>query len=319
MLGQSKSKAKPPPTLWLSYPSNATDHSSSPKYSPTVITVSRNSTLQPIPQRLTSMAKCSTYSHPLYGLAHHLAALTSVSSTSMSQKCPSNYDAHLAVTHTTTNSSTKNYPSSLPPPSTIDHTLVADSTSHATLYDAILISRDKLFFIAYRFRTTLRPTYALIQVDLDESLDSAHTTGIYYCHFLSEPKCDADLPEQHRRWWPLWHKYRKATYGEIEFLDRIEFPPPRIPDSTNYIAWADSLSLSSPASVLHGPFNFLDLGNAPDRARTPSLRQFVDASLWSSLATQCAARGINPPSLAPASNAPHHATRHLKRKRKHTS
>jgi hypothetical protein len=179
-------------------------------------------------------------------------------------------------------------------PIEIDSDLVSCESDPSTLHESILSSTDKLFFIAYRFQTALRPRFAAVQVDLDHK---PSTPGSYYCHFLCQPSSDKDLPEQSRRWWPIWHRYRTAPDGVIEYLERVEFKPSTIPDSSKYIAWADTIPLNDPSHALLGPFDFLNPNEATDRSRTPSFRQFIDPQHWARLRNICLARGILPPAL----------------------
>ena len=195
-----------------------------------------------------------------------------------------------------------------------DPSLTLPNTDLTALHTSILASKDRLFFIAYRFSRALRPQYALVTVDLEQPFDI--TTGTYYCHFLAAPTCDKQLPEQDRRWWPLWHKYRTAQDGVIEYQERIEFHPTITPDPTRYIAWADSVCLANPDSFLSGPFNFTEPSEATDRSRTPSYRQFVHTTHWLALREQCLSRGVIPPTLAASTKAPRpNSTRRSKRKR----
>jgi hypothetical protein len=201
-------------------------------------------------------------------------------------------------------------------PTTLDPTLVTTHSDPSALHSAILASTDRLFFIAYRFENVLRPRYSLVQLDSDRITSTPPPDSTYYCHFLSAPTADLTLAEQDRRWWPLWHRYRTATDGIIEYLERVEFKPETLPLSSKYIAWADNIPLQDPAHYLNGPFNFVTPSDATDRSRTPTFRQFVSPSLWSNLRNQCLARGVIPPSLQATTKAP---LRRSQRKRNQTS
>jgi hypothetical protein len=194
-------------------------------------------------------------------------------------------------------------------PTTIDPTLITTYPNPAALHNAILASADRLFFIAYRHQGALRPKYSLVQVDQTRLPQSPPTDGTYYCHFLTAPSSDATLPEQDRRWWPIWHRYRTAADGVIEYLERVEFKPTVTPTASKYIAWADTIPLLDNAHYLHGPFDFIAPQDATDRTRTPSFRQFVPTDLWTDLRNQCLARGVLPPTLSSTAKAPNRRSR----------
>ena len=104
---------------------------------------------------------------------------------------------------------------------------------------------------------------------------------------------------------PLYH----FPNGIIEYGQRIEFPPSRTPNASQFIAWADIINLSDPAFLLLGPFNFIKPSAAPDLSRTPTYRQFISADLWTQLKLLCAPRGIIPPALLATTKAPRASNR----------
>ena len=194
----------------------------------------------------------------------------------------------------------------------LDPSLTSTTTPDA-LHSSILDSTDKLFFIAYRFQTALRPKFAAIQVDLEQTTSANLPSGHYYCHFLSSPSADSTLPEQHRRWWPIWHQCTTNPEGIIQCGTQVEFSPATNPPANKYIAWADTINLSDPGSLLAGPFNFIDPQAATDKSRTPSHRQFIPIFRWTELKSLCLKRGVIAPALQPTTRSPS-ARRRLKRK-----
>ena len=185
--------------------------------------------------------------------------------------------------------------------------------SISDLHTAISSSIDKLFFIAYRFQSALRPIYALVQVDTAQTKSDASTTGVYHCHFFAAPSADRTLPEHLRRWWPLWHRYTTGDDGVIDYHERVEFSPSTTPNPLKCIAWADSIPLHDPAFFLQGPFDFIPPADASDRSRTPSFRQYLPLTRWELLHKQCNVRGIIPPTLTPSNSR---TSTHLRRKRR---
>ena len=269
-----------PPSLWPCSPTDGPDQRF------------LNINVPPLPIALRRPLGCESYNHYFFDSSLQSTPPSSSASPTPASPLQDTNPAH------DPNPTFEPDASLLPPPN--------------NLHSAILSSSDKLFFIAYRTPQALRPNYALVQVDLSHSDTTASSTGTYYCHFLCPPSADKTLPVQHCRWWPIWHRYTTGKDGIIDYHERVEFKPNVTPDSSRYIAWADSISLSNPSSYLQGPFDFLDPATAADRSRTPSFRQFVPLTLWELLQHQCAARGIIPPALLPTNKAP---TRRSRRKR----
>ena len=181
-----------------------------------------------------------------------------------------------------------------------DPPLPASFATGASLFAAITLSVDRLFFVSYRPAGTLRPRWYLVHVDLPQSLlasTSCATDGRYYCHFLGCHPDDTSLPDPCRRWWLLWHRFTTSSDDVIEFGDRVLFNPVTTPDSASYCAWADVLLLLDPAACLFGPFSFADPSSNPP-GRTSSFRQMLPFHLWASLTATCLSLGILPPILS---------------------
>ena len=186
--------------------------------------------------------------------------------------------------------------------------------SAATLLTAVLASRDKLFFVAYRAPGTLRPRWSLVQIDIscskrDPDSQAYATTGYYFAHFFRRHPDDASLSNRHARWWPQWHRYSTHD-GIIEYGPCILHRPPHLPDPTRFIAWSDTIDFTDPSVALVGPFDFI----------TPpqGLRHHVPDALWDTLALRCNAAGVTPPSLSTDSYHPSTGARRSTRKRQKT-
>ena len=130
------------------------------------------------------------------------------------------------------------------------HHLWRPTSDPQQLYHRINTSTDRLFFIAYRNAGTLRPIWALIQVDLAQTHEpnaqcNPETDGKYYVHFLSKPIADQKLSGPSSRWWPRWHHYTTSDRDGITFGQQVEIQPNRTPCSRRYVAWADIVTLTN--------------------------------------------------------------------------
>ena len=132
---------------------------------------------------------------------------------------------------------------------------------------------------------------------IDPRSNDCASHGRYYCHFFGVHPDDISLPNPVARWWPLWHSFKHSSDGLIDYGPRILFPPTTVPDSTKYIAWADTIPLLDPSVCLFGPFSFSDTSANPS-GRTSTFRQFLPFPLWAALTSICVSRGIIPPVLS---------------------
>ena len=183
-------------------------------------------------------------------------------------------------------------PTTASPPATPQPTIPAspsvtpnsDLLSGPALYDAILKSHDRLFFIRYRSAGTTSPSLQLVQVNLDassrcaETLSHLHDT-IYYADFLTRPLADLSKPFDQSRWRLIWHEYTVDTNGAIVYSSkRREFPPNKVPDPNKYITWCDFPRLDDPDIYLLGPFDFTEPGLTP--TGLPKSREHIPPAVW---------------------------------------
>ena len=151
----------------------------------------------------------------------------------------------------------------------------------ATLHKSLLHS-DGLFFIQYTPEDTLKQSWFLVQINMDETckLDmEPPTTGDYHVTFLSCHPSDNHLCDDISPWWPLWYEYVLDTnnipvYGVIILL---EFN--RKPDIKKCILWTDSVHLSDPSYYIHGLFNFESRSNIIKPNQCIALRDWEFFSL----------------------------------------
>lgn len=111
------------------------------------------------------------------------------------------------------------------------------------LYDRIVKSRDKLFFIAldnpeyYKDekkdnqsgKTATKSKWHLVRVDLDtcRTLDETkdcEKNGMYYVEFFSKASSDKALPDDSSRWWLQWHEYNRQK-GQLVMGKAKEINP----------------------------------------------------------------------------------------------
>ena len=114
----------------------------------------------------------------------------------------------------------------------VTHPQIPPTSSHPSplqsLYEQILTSHHKLFFIKFTPANTLRSRWYLIQVDIasteEQQLNPTHTNK-YWCifhakHFSNNKKSDHKKSDKTGRWWPLWHKY---TFDETHYSGYISY------------------------------------------------------------------------------------------------
>jgi hypothetical protein len=171
-----------------------------------------------------------------------------------------------------------------------------------SLARAIERSRDKLFFASFRPEGTLRARWYLVGVDpsqtemIKEQHGDPTQSGIYYVHFFARHPADSDETDPTARWWPEWREYSTGDDGVIDYGSRVLFPPTRVPNADQFIAWADVVNLNDHSVCLIGPFDFVEPCDN-HAGRSPSYRQYVPNELWAQLAELCVSNGILPPCL----------------------
>jgi hypothetical protein len=182
-------------------------------------------------------------------------------------------------------------------------TAVPSSTEQ--LYESIVESTDRMFFIRYLPEGTLRPRWYLVAVDLDCSLrdpnsSNCRTTGQFYVHFFCRHPTDRSSSDACARWWPEWHRYtRDPADDTLLYGDQVLFRPNQTPDPDKYIAWSDVVPLADPSVSLLGPFDLVASAPYGSAVTTrQSTRQWVPTALWHELCSICASRGILLPSIS---------------------
>jgi len=135
----------------------------------------------------------------------------------------------------------------------------------------------------------------LIQICLDATSElepNYLATSRYYAYFLAKHKDDATLSDEHSRWWPDWYRYTTdSVSGNIIFGDRILFRPNISPDPSEYIQWADTVSLAESSTLLVGPFDFEEI------SQTNRTRCKVHQTYWKRAVEICTDKNIIPPTL----------------------
>jgi hypothetical protein len=184
--------------------------------------------------------------------------------------------------------------------------LGSHSDSASALYDRIVSSADRMFFIQYLPEGTLRPRWYLVAVNLESSLlepasSACCSSGTYCVDFYCRHPDDRALSDACARWWREWHRYSTdPADGTILFGDQVLIRPGQSPNPDQYVSWSDCVPLLDPTVALLGPFDLVasvPFASAPPRRSSPS-RQWVPPFLWQQLCAICAAQGILLPSVS---------------------
>jgi hypothetical protein len=202
--------------------------------------------------------------------------------------------------------------------------LSGHSDSAGELYDRIVSSADRMFFIRYLPEGTLRPRWYLVAVNLESSLlepasSACRSSGTYCVDFYCRHPDDRALSDACARWWREWHRYSTdPADGTILFGDQVLIRPGQSPNPDKYVSWSDCVPLLDPAVALLGPFDLVasvPFAPSPPRRSSPS-RQWVPPVLWQQLCSICAAQGILLPSVSAQPVIRSHWTKTKKRKRR---
>ena len=176
--------------------------------------------------------------------------------------------------------------------------------SPSLLYDSIVASTDRMFFIRYLPEGTLRPRWYLVSVNLEHSLANPSTadcrsSGTFLVDFFCRHPDDRSSSDACARWWREWHHYSTdPTDGTILFGDQVLFRPNHTPDPTLYTSWSDVVPLADSSVALLGPFDLLSSAPHSAPAARRLSRQWAPLSLWQHLCSICAGLGILPPSVS---------------------
>jgi hypothetical protein len=181
----------------------------------------------------------------------------------------------------------------------------APDRSPSQLYDAIVASTDRMFFIQYLPEGILRPRWYLVAVNLDSSLldpasATCHTSGTYVVDFFCRHPADRSSSDASARWWREWHRYSThPTDGSIIFGDQVLFRPNHRPSTDQYTTWSDIVPLANSSVALIGLFDLVSLAPFSFEGITPrASRQWVPFIFWQQLCSLCACHGILLPSIS---------------------
>ena len=163
--------------------------------------------------------------------------------------------------------------------------------NNMSLYESIVASDDKLFFIKYTPAYEVRPRWFLVQVDLSQS-DTQDNSTTYFCTFFQRHPKDKVFSDNFSRWWPewrelLWNKSNTSySYGK-SFVCSPHYQT----DLNKYGKYSTDIDFKGPSAILTGPFNF---ERHPDGTGG---KFYVPQEAWVSLALRCQALSITPPKL----------------------
>ena len=134
-------------------------------------------------------------------------------------------------------------------------------------------STDKLFFIQYVPAGTLRPRWYVVQVNDEESRDTAER-GIFLCEFLQRHTSDKEKSDSRSRWWLDW---RELTWDKAktvyDYGRRILLSPRLKPDLQKYGKFSDNIQLLDEDVYLAGPFDFCKEGSQHTRTFNNTRRE----------------------------------------------
>jgi hypothetical protein len=228
-------------------------------------------------------------------------------------------------------------PRSIPPPASVPSISLAPDTdnpdpfasppisvvppSAAQLYDRIVASTDRMFFIQYLPEGTLRPRWYLVAVNLDCSQHqpasaTCRHSGIYAVDFYCRHPDDRTSSDACARWWREWHRYSlDPNDATIIFGDQVLFRPNQNPSADTYITWSDVVPLADPSVALLGPFDLASSTPFSSDVCRRSSRQWVPLAIWQQLCCLCSSRGILLPSVSAQPVVRSRWTKAKKRKR----
>ena len=124
------------------------------------------------------------------------------------------------------------------------------------IHDAIVASKDKLFFIKYRGANTLRPRWYLVQVRLENN--STPANGEYFVDFFRKHPDDTQKKDDMSRFWPDWYEIvwfdkEKTCY---DYGSPILVRPNCTPRRRDVTRFSDTIDFKGENTLLVGPFNF---------------------------------------------------------------
>lgn len=155
-----------------------------------------------------------------------------------------------------------------------------------TLYNQIVKSTYKLFFVSYTPADTMRPRWYLVQVSLGDS-PTEKTNGMYFCSFLQRHPSDSSKSDISSRWWPEWRELNWLSGGSCyDYGSRVLFSPRNKQDLKKYGKFSEEVDLSCDQTYLLEPFNFL-----PKDSSTP-VYALINVPTWIQLNEICEARSI---------------------------
>jgi hypothetical protein len=178
------------------------------------------------------------------------------------------------------------------------------ASTPSQLYDSILASTDRMFFIQYLPEGTLRPRWYLVSVNLECSLSNpasadCHTSGTFAVDFYCRHPDDRSSSDACARWWREWHRYSTdPTDGSLIFGNQVLFRPNQHPSADQYITWSDVVPLADPSVALLGPFDLASSAPFSQESSRRSSNQWVPLVYWQQLCSICASLGILLPSIS---------------------
>ena len=141
--------------------------------------------------------------------------------------------------------------------------------SFSSLIQSIIMSEDKLFFIAYRNPNESRKEWKLVQLDFKLSIQqypNCLQDGKFIFNFLIQHPKDKDVAYPHKRFWIEYHKVLtpKHLHTQYHIIQPSDISP-KIADNQNLIPYREWINIKDQSILINGPFNFSTLNQRKTR------------------------------------------------------
>ena len=182
-------------------------------------------------------------------------------------------------------------------PHCIDTTTIIDTPPNPNapkIYQCILNSSDKLFFILYTPLNTLARRWYLVQANIESTMHlngNYHNDNFYFCVFLANHPSDVRKSDKFSWWWTDWYEYTTLPdTGYIIYGNRVLFTPSRLPNWYKNTQRATETTLGD-LEIISGHLNFEEVSTTnPTRTKV----KFED---WKHCRDTCFWINILPPKI----------------------
>ena len=171
---------------------------------------------------------------------------------------------------------------------------ISQSMQLSHLIQSIVLSTDKLFFIAYQQTNNQRREWKLIQIDFPQSMSKypqCLQTGKFIANFLIQYPKDSESSFENKRYWTEYHESlsNKQLNSHYHLIQPSEVTQ-RIATQQNLVPYREWINLSDTSIRLHGPFDFAILNHRKTRDR-------INTTDWAILRSLSKSYDNDPPNL----------------------